>query len=168
MLIKEKIKILKKMKLIRIVEESIAEKYSENKMRCPTHLCSGQEAVAAAIGQLLRKNDYVVGTYAEFALRGNWIEPETTINNTSSFRKLVGEEPVVTEEQKKAALEWAELKAEEVLQGKFGRGLCGECHEIVDNEKTNSWDVAPVHIPTKWLPKSHFSHKPHKDRKCAT
>ena len=112
--------------------------------------------------------DYVVGTYAEFALRGNWIEPETTINNTSSFRKLVGEEPVVTEEQKKAALEWAELKAEEVLQGKFGRGLCGECHEIVDNEKTKNWDVAPVYIPTKWLPKSHFNHKPHKDRKCAT
>ena len=112
--------------------------------------------------------DYVVGTYAEFALRGNWIEPETTINNSSSFRKLVGEEPVVTEEQKKAALEWAELKAEEVLQGKFGRGLCGECHEIVDNEKTKNWDVAPVYIPTKWLPKSHFNHKPHKDRKCAT
>ena len=57
MLKKEKIELLIKMKLIREVEESIAEKYSEGKMRCPTHLCSGQEAVAAAIGCLLKKND---------------------------------------------------------------------------------------------------------------
>ncbi len=117
---------------------------------------------------LSQAKDYVAGTYAEFALRGNWIEPANPVENVSSFRKLIGEGPIVTEEQKKAALEWAESKAEEVLQGKFGRGLCGECHEIVDNEKTKSWDVAPVHIPTKWLPKSHFNHKPHKDRKCTT
>ena len=63
MLIKEKIKILKKMKLIRIVEESIAEKYSEGEMRCPTHLCSGQEGVAASIGYLLNVSDYVVSTH---------------------------------------------------------------------------------------------------------
>ncbi len=112
--------------------------------------------------------EYVEGTYAEFALRGNWIEPENPMNNTSSFRKLIGQEPAVTEKQKKEALEWAESKAEEVLQGKFGRGLCGECHEIVNNEKTSGWDIAPVFVPTKWLPKSHFNHRPHKDRKCTT
>ena len=117
---------------------------------------------------LSQAKDYVEGTYAEFALRGNWIEPANPVENVSSFRKLIGEGPIVTEEQKKAALEWAESKAEEVLQGKFGRGLCGECHEIVDNKKTKNWDVAPVYIPTKWLPKSHFNHKPHKDRKCTT
>ena len=111
--------------------------------------------------------EYVKGTYAEFALRGNWVEPENPLN-TSSFRKLIGEEPAVTEQEKKAALEWAESKAEEILQGKYGRGLCGECHEIIDNKKTNNWDVAPVFVPTKWLPKSHFNHKPHKDRECAT
>jgi len=116
---------------------------------------------------LSQAKDYVEGTYAEFALRGNWIEPETTIN-TSSFRKLIGEGPIITKEQKKEALEWAESKAEEVLQGKFGRGLCGECHEIINNEKTNSWAIAPVFVPTKWLPKSHFNHEPHRDRKCTT
>lgn len=63
MLTKEKIKILKKMKLIRIVEESIAEKYHEGKMRCPIHLCSGQEAIAASIGYLLDNKDYVVSTH---------------------------------------------------------------------------------------------------------
>jgi len=116
---------------------------------------------------LSQAKDYVEGTYAEFALHGDWIEPETAIN-TSSFRKLIGKEPIITEEQKKEALEWAELKAEEVLQGKFGRGLCGECHEIIDNEKNNSWVIAPVFVPEKWLPKSHFNHRPHRDRKCTT
>jgi predicted CXXCH cytochrome family protein len=111
--------------------------------------------------------DYILGTYAEFALRGNWIEPAATTENTSTFRKLISDKPV-TKEEKKAALDWAETKAEEILQGKFGRGLCGECHEIVDNEKMKSWDVAPVFVPTKWLPKSYFNHKPHKDRKCTT
>ena len=48
---------------IREVESTIAKKYPEGKMRCPTHLCSGQEAVAAAIGCLLKKNDYVVSTH---------------------------------------------------------------------------------------------------------
>ena len=42
--------LLFKMKFIRGVEETIAERYNEQKMRCPTHLCTGQEAVAAAAG----------------------------------------------------------------------------------------------------------------------
>jgi len=63
MLKKEKIKLLTTMKLIRMVEETIAEKYSESKMRCPTHLCSGQEAISAVIGQLLKEDDYAVGTH---------------------------------------------------------------------------------------------------------
>ena len=34
--------------------------------------------------------------------------------------------------------------------------------------KTASWDIATVHVPKKWLPKSHFNHEPHKDRECTT
>ena len=33
--------LLFKMKFIRGVEETIAERYNEQKMRCPTHLCTG-------------------------------------------------------------------------------------------------------------------------------
>ena len=40
---------------IRLTEESIAERYSEGKMRCPTHLSIGQEAVAASSGLALKK-----------------------------------------------------------------------------------------------------------------
>ena len=49
--------------LIREVEESIALKYSENKMRCPTHLCIGQEAISSGVSLNLRPIDTVVSTH---------------------------------------------------------------------------------------------------------
>ncbi len=58
-----KIELLRRMKKIRFTEEKIAEKYNEGKMRCPTHLCIGQEAIAAAVGVLLRPNDFVLSTH---------------------------------------------------------------------------------------------------------
>ncbi len=55
--------LLYSMKRIRAVEETIAKRYGEGKMRCPTHLCTGQEAVAAGVGAALRKDDFVVSTH---------------------------------------------------------------------------------------------------------
>ncbi len=48
------------MKRIRMVEEAIADRYSQWKMRCPTHLSIGQEAVSAAVGAALRRDDMAV------------------------------------------------------------------------------------------------------------
>ena len=55
------------MKRIRFVEEAIAQKYGEGKMRCPTHLSIGQEAVAAAVGLALRKDDVAVSGHRAHA-----------------------------------------------------------------------------------------------------
>ncbi len=55
------------MKRIRFVEETIANRYSEQKMRCPTHLSIGQEAVAAGVCLALRKDDQVFGTHRSHA-----------------------------------------------------------------------------------------------------
>lgn len=52
--------LLYSMKRIRFVEESIAAKYSEQKMRCPVHLSTGQETVSAAAGLVLRHSDLAV------------------------------------------------------------------------------------------------------------
>lgn len=57
------VELLRRMKRIRIVEEAIADRYEEWRMRCPTHLCIGQEAVGAAVGMALRTDDYAVGTH---------------------------------------------------------------------------------------------------------
>lgn len=56
-------KILISMIRIRRYEEAIARRYSEQEMRCPTHLSVGQEAVPAVIGELLTKNDLAVSTH---------------------------------------------------------------------------------------------------------
>lgn len=48
---------------IRMVEEKIASQYPKQEMRCPVHLCIGQEAVAAGIGLNLHKNDVVFSTH---------------------------------------------------------------------------------------------------------
>ena len=52
---------------IRKVEEGIAERYSEGKMRCPTHLSIGQEAVGAALGVVLERDDFVVSGHRAHA-----------------------------------------------------------------------------------------------------
>ncbi len=49
--------------LIRCVEETIAERYNEGKMRCPTHLSTGQEAVSAAFSLVAKKDDFAVSTH---------------------------------------------------------------------------------------------------------
>lgn len=45
---------------IRMVEERIAELYPKQEMRCPVHLCIGQEAIAAGVCANLLRNDYVL------------------------------------------------------------------------------------------------------------
>lgn len=45
---------------IRLIEEGIADLYSEQEMRCPVHLCIGQEAVAVGVSAALTTRDYVM------------------------------------------------------------------------------------------------------------
>ena len=52
-----------RMKRIRSVEEEIAKKYNEGKMRCPVHLSIGQEAVSAGFSKAIDKKDFAVSTH---------------------------------------------------------------------------------------------------------
>jgi len=60
-------KLYKSMLRIRLVEESIAAKYCEQKMRCPTHLSIGQEAIAVGVSANLSNNDLVLSTHRAHA-----------------------------------------------------------------------------------------------------
>ncbi len=54
----------KRMLLIRLVEEKIAAEYTADwKMRCPVHLCIGQEAIAAGACAALRPDDVAMSTH---------------------------------------------------------------------------------------------------------
>lgn len=48
---------------VRIIEEKIAEVYAEQEMRCPVHLCVGEEAIAVGVCAHLTRNDYVLSNH---------------------------------------------------------------------------------------------------------
>lgn len=48
---------------IRLVEEGIADLYPEQQMRCPVHLCIGQEAVSAGVCDQLGRSDLAMSTH---------------------------------------------------------------------------------------------------------
>ena len=60
-------KLFESMLRIRLVEESIANKYSEQKMRCPTHISIGQEAIAVGVCANLTSQDQVLSTHRAHA-----------------------------------------------------------------------------------------------------
>lgn len=70
-------RIIKRMIKIRVVEEMIADKYSEKEMRCPLHLSIGQEAVPSVISEYMDNEDLVVSTHrshAHYIAKGGDIE----------------------------------------------------------------------------------------------
>ncbi|MDA7501561.1 thiamine pyrophosphate-dependent enzyme [bacterium] len=52
---------------IRYVEELLASVYSQNNIRCPTHLSIGQEMVPAILSQYLRHSDLAVSSHRSHA-----------------------------------------------------------------------------------------------------
>ena len=82
------LKIFELQKKIRCVEEKIANDYKNNKMRCPTHLSIGQEAVAAATGLALSNNDIAVSyhrSHAHFLSKGG--EPKKLFAELHGFKE---------------------------------------------------------------------------------
>src|ERR1700674_5277385 len=57
--------LFRSMTRIRATEETIAALLDENEIRCPTHLCTGQEAIAAGVCAALRKDDYIFGGHRQ-------------------------------------------------------------------------------------------------------
>src|SRR5206468_11636480 len=55
------VEFFRRMLRIRRVEERIAEVYPEQEMRCPVHLCIGQEAVSVGVCAALTDKDYALG-----------------------------------------------------------------------------------------------------------
>ena len=61
------IELLRGMKRIRLVEEGIAERYPQGKMRCPMHLSIGQEAAAIGVCLALQQSDLAVSSHRAHA-----------------------------------------------------------------------------------------------------
>lgn len=64
------IQLLRSMIRIRRVEEVLADRYVEQEMRCPIHLCIGQEAVAVGVCTSLEQDDLV---YSNHRAHGHYL-----------------------------------------------------------------------------------------------
>ena len=62
---------------IRLVEEALADRYAEQEMRCPMHLCIGQEAIAAGVCMALRGDDVV---YSNHRAHGHYLAKGGNLN----------------------------------------------------------------------------------------
>ena len=108
---------------------------------------------------------YIRDAYASIALHGGF-KPREGENAPSVVRRIPGTKATVLE--KKEALQWAESKADEVIGGHFGKKLCGECHEIVEDKVDPlNWTLAEMPQADLYLQKGLFSHAPHKTADCA-
>ncbi|NKB57017.1 MAG: thiamine pyrophosphate-dependent dehydrogenase E1 component subunit alpha [Alphaproteobacteria bacterium] len=61
------VRLYRSLRLIRRVEEVVAEIYPSDKIKSPVHLSIGQEAVAVGVCDTLRADDVVSGTYRSHA-----------------------------------------------------------------------------------------------------
>jgi TPP-dependent pyruvate/acetoin dehydrogenase alpha subunit len=61
-------RLYRSLKLIRRVEERVAEIYPSDKIKSPVHLSIGQEAVSVGVCDALNTDDYAIGTYRGHAL----------------------------------------------------------------------------------------------------
>ena len=76
--------------------------------------------------------------------------------------------PLVNEEEKKEALQWADFKTKKASRYLFSASQCGSCHEITPDQKNAAgYSVEPVKVTQIWQPKSVFDHGKHKDVACA-
>ncbi|NJD56295.1 MAG: thiamine pyrophosphate-dependent dehydrogenase E1 component subunit alpha [Nitrospirae bacterium] len=48
---------------IRLFEDRTCARYAEQEMKCPVHLCIGQEAIAAGVCAHLKREDYIFSTH---------------------------------------------------------------------------------------------------------
>ena len=63
--------------LIRTLEEEIVKRYNLGKMRCPTHLSIGQEGIAVAFSEIVKKKDFAISTHrphAHYIAKGGCIK----------------------------------------------------------------------------------------------
>src|ERR1035437_10351724 len=73
----ELIALYRTMLRIRRAEEALADRYAEQQMRCPMHLCIGQEAIAAGVCAALRRDDVV---YSNHRAHGHYLAKGGELN----------------------------------------------------------------------------------------
>ncbi|MFL2771154.1 MAG: cytochrome c3 family protein [Rhodospirillaceae bacterium] len=119
----------------------------------------GREMIHATPDKLFQQ---IADIYDATAMRGGYREPQIT----EIIRRRPGVQ--LTESERREVRSWAKTKTESILNGRFGRGRCAECHTVTYNGPGSAWTVKPIHITKDWFPKSFFDHGSHDDVACVT
>lgn len=100
--------------------------------------------------------------YAALALRGGGDEPDMP----GSVRRRPG--TPLTSQERVEALQWAEMRGENQLRAIFGKSICATCHLVKSPAESASknWEITPVWVASRWMPKSVFSHRKHEVFGC--
>ncbi len=72
------LELYREMLRIRMIEEAIADRYKEQKMRCPVHLSIGQEAVAVGACKAALQSDFLISNHrahAHYLAKGGALKP---------------------------------------------------------------------------------------------
>lgn len=144
------------MLLIRQVEEQIADMALSGEVKCPVHLCIGQEAVAVGVGSALNTADRLYGSHrshSQYLAMGGSVEgllAEVLGKDTGCSKGMGGSMHLVAEEQGfggcvpivagtipvavGAALAFKQRKTRNVGLAFFGDGACeeGVVHEAMN------------------------------------
>lgn len=102
--------------------------------------------------------------YAKMALHGGLEDPRAPDSVRRRRRPGTG----LSRDESAASLDWALTKAAEVATETIGKRACGTCHFVtppsVDGD--GIWDIAPVFLADRWMPKGKFDHAKHKQMAC--
>ena len=72
------------------------------------------------------------------------------------------------DEDRRAALRLASVKAKRVARDLFAVRVCKTCHTVtqVDKGETLEWRVEPVRTGNRWMPHARFDHRAHAASRC--
>lgn len=74
----------------------------------------------------------------------------------------------LTTAQRLEAMAWARARTEQTAEHVFRKSLCNTCHVVSGKAGKNGtlWDIEPVSIPERWMPKALFDHRAHETTTC--
>ena len=75
----------------------------------------------------------------------------------------------LAEADRQEARAWADEQTDLTLRKVvFGSGMCGTCHTVIPPETSASknWEIAPVLLTRRWMPKAEFNHSKHATLRC--
>jgi hypothetical protein len=87
-------------------------------------------------------------------------------------RRPGGEQKVLTQDEQRRALAWADRQSMAVARELLEKRVCVECHRITRDplraEGPEHWRVEPVRLTERWFPRARFSHAAHGTSACST